>query len=76
MVFIHVLKFNHLKHHKCCFSDEDYEGNLAKMTCCGEILYEPIHMYLIQKITLQLANKNYKKNVILELVSILIFAII
>jgi fatty acid desaturase len=74
MVSIHAVKFNHIRHHKYCLSDADYEGKSAKMTWYGAILYGPIHMYLIHKITLQLANKNYKKNVILELASILIFA--
>jgi fatty acid desaturase len=76
MVSIHAVKFNHIRHHKYCLSEEDYEGKSAKMTWYGAILYGPIHMYLIHKITLQLANKNYKKNVILELVSIAIFATI
>lgn len=76
MVSIHAVKFNHIRHHKYCLSEDDYEGKSAKMTWYGAILYGPIHMYLIHKITLQFANINYKKNVILELVSITIFATI
>jgi fatty acid desaturase len=72
MVSIHAVKFNHIRHHKYCLSDEDYEGKSARMTWYGAILYGPVHMFLIHKITLQLGNKNYIKNVLLELASITI----
>lgn len=72
MVSVHAVKFNHIRHHKYCLSDEDYEGKSARMTWYGAILYGPMHMYLIHKITLQLGNKNYRKNVLLELISIAI----
>ncbi|GGF07332.1 fatty acid desaturase family protein [Flavobacterium limi] len=72
MVSIHAVKFNHIRHHKYCLTDEDYEGKSAGMTWYGAILYGPVHMFLIHKITLQLGNKNYIRNVILELTSIAI----
>lgn len=74
MTSIHAVKFNHIRHHKYCLTDDDYEGKSASMTWYGAILYGPVHMFLIHKVTLQLGNKNYRKNVILELVSIAIFA--
>lgn len=64
---IHAVKFNHIRHHKYCLSEEDYEGKSARMTWYGAILYGPIHMFLIHKITLQRGNENYKRNVALEL---------
>jgi fatty acid desaturase len=76
LVSIHAVKFNHIRHHKYCLSDEDYEGKPAKMKWYGAILYGPIHMFLIHKITFELANKNYIKNMILELSSIAIFVFI
>lgn len=76
MVSIHAVKFNHIRHHKYCLSDEDYEGKSAKMTWYGAILYGPIHMFLIHKVTLQKGNRNYVKNVILELFSIAVVAFI
>lgn len=76
MASIHAVKFNHIRHHKYCLTEDDYEGKSAGMTWYGAILYGPVHMFLIHKITLQLANKNYVKNVILELVSIAIFAFV
>lgn len=76
LVSIHAVKFNHIRHHKYCLSDEDYEGKSAKMTWYGAILYGPIHMFLIHKITFKLANKNYIKNMLLELSSITIFVFI
>lgn len=74
MVSIHAVKFNHIRHHKFCLAKEDYEGKSAGMTWYGAILYGPIHMFLIHKVTLQLGNSNYRRNVLLELVSIAIFA--
>lgn len=70
MVSIHAVKFNHIRHHKYCLGDEDYEGKSAGMSWYGAILYGPVHMFLIHKITLQLGNKDYRRNVLLELVSI------
>ena len=76
MTSIHAVKFNHIRHHKYCLTDEDYEGKSAGMTWYGAILYGPVHMFLIHKVTLQIGNKDYKRNVIAELVSIAIFAAI
>ncbi len=73
VVSIHAVKFNHLRHHKFCLSEDDYEGKSAGMTWYGAILYGPIHMFLIHKVTLQLGNARYRRNVILELLSIGIF---
>lgn len=74
MASIHAVKFNHIRHHKYCLSEEDYEGKSAGMTWYGAILYGPLHMFLIHKVTLQIGNKRYVRNVILELASIAIFA--
>ncbi|MGB0930998.1 MAG: fatty acid desaturase, partial [Chitinophagales bacterium] len=73
IVSVHAVKFNHLRHHRYCLEEEDYEGKSAKMTWYGAILYGPIHFFLIHKITLQIGNSNYRKNVIAELLSILVF---
>jgi len=67
---IHAIKFNHIRHHKYCLADEDYEGKSAGMTWYGAILYGPVHMFLIHKVTLQIGNKKYVRNVLLELFSI------
>jgi fatty acid desaturase len=76
MVSMHAVKFNHLRHHKFCLGEEDYEGKSASMTWYGAILYGPVHMFLIHKVTLQLGNNSYRKNVVLELLSAAIFAFI
>jgi len=73
LVSVHAVKFNHIRHHKYCLNDEDYEGKSARMTWYGAILYGPVHIFLIHKITLQLGNKNYRRNVIAELASIALF---
>ena len=74
MVSIHAVKFNHMRHHKYCLKEEDYEGKSAKMTWYGAILYGPVHTFLIHKVALQIGNMKYKRNVILELASITVFA--
>lgn len=76
MASIHAVKFNHIRHHKYCLGEEDYEGKSAGMTWYGAIFYGPVHMYLIHKVTLQLGNKSYKRNVLIELLSITLFAAI
>jgi len=74
MVSIHAVKFNHLRHHKYCLSEEDQEGKSAHMTWFGAILYGPIHMFKIHQVTWKIGNRNYKKNMSMELISILVFA--
>lgn len=74
MVSIHAVKLNHLRHHKYCLSDEDQEGKSAHMTWYGAILYGPIHIFKIHQITWKIGNKKYRKNMVLELISIVIFA--
>lgn len=70
MVSIHAIKFNHIRHHKYCLTEEDYEGKSARMTWYGAILYGPLHIFLIHKITWQKGNSKYRRNLILELISI------
>jgi fatty acid desaturase len=74
MASIHAVKFNHLRHHQYCLTEEDYEGKSAGMTWYGAILYGPIHMFLIHLVTLQKGNRRYVKNVLFELFSIAVFA--
>lgn len=74
IVSIHAVKFNHIRHHKFCLKEGDYEGKSAGMTWYGAIFYGPIHMFLIHKVTLKLGNKAYKINVLMELFSAFIFA--
>ena len=66
---IHAVKFNHIRHHRYCLMDKDYEGKSAKMTWYGAILYGPVHLFLIHKVTLQMGNKKEVRNVLLELIS-------
>lgn len=73
IVSIHAVKFNHLRHHKYCLSEEDQEGKSAHMTWYGAILYGPIQMLKIHLITWKLGNIKYKRNMILELISISLF---
>ena len=76
MASIHAVKFNHIRHHKYCLSEDDYEGRSAGMSWYGAIFYGPVHMFLIHKVTLQLGNKKYVRNVIAELAAIAAFAFI
>ncbi|MBE0390804.1 fatty acid desaturase [Flavobacterium sp. PL002] len=72
MVSIHAVKFNHLRHHKYCLTDEDQEGKSAHMTWYGAILYGPIHVFKIHQITWKIGSKKYRKNMLIELFSIMI----
>ncbi|MGJ1431142.1 fatty acid desaturase family protein [Sphingobacterium spiritivorum] len=76
LVSIHAVKFNHIRHHKYCLSEDDYEGKSANMTWYGAILYGPVHMFLIHKVTWQLGNNSYRRNMVLELISIAVFVCI
>lgn len=73
MASIHAVKFNHIRHHKYCLSEQDYEGKSARMSWYGAILYGPVHIFLIHRVTYQLGNKQYRRNMILELLSIAAF---
>ncbi|MEO0405384.1 MAG: fatty acid desaturase, partial [Bacteroidota bacterium] len=70
MVSIHAVKFNHLRHHKYCLTEEDHEGKAALMTWYGAIIYGPIHIFKIHQVNWQKGNRKYKKNMLLELASI------
>ena len=74
MASIHAVKFNHLRHHKYCLGEDDYEGKSAGMSWYGAILYGPVHMVLIHQVTLKHGNKRYRQNVIMELISVIVFA--
>jgi fatty acid desaturase len=76
MVSIHAFKFTHMRHHKYCMTEQDHEGRSAGMTWYGAILYGPVHMYLIHQVTLQLGNRSYRRNVIIELLSIAAFVFV
>ncbi|MGV3541167.1 MAG: fatty acid desaturase family protein [Rufibacter sp.] len=74
MISIHAVKFNHIRHHKYCLSEEDYEGKSAGMRWYGAILYGPVHVFKIHWVTLRIGNGCYRRNVLLELISIAAFA--
>lgn len=68
-----AVKFNHIRHHKYCLSDEDYEGKSAGMSWYGAILYGPVHMFLIHKVTWKKGNRNYRKHLVAELLAVITF---
>jgi len=76
VVSIHSVKFNHIRHHKYCLTKDDYEGKSAAMSWYGAIIYGPVHMFLIHKVTFQLGDKKYVQNMIAELISILVFLLL
>lgn len=73
---IHAVKFNHLQHHKHCLGEEDIEGRSAKMSWWRAILYGPQHMFLVHKVALQKGNKNYRRNIIAEMIAAGLFLVI
>ena len=73
VVSLHAVKFNHLRHHRFCLAEGDYEGKSAGMSWYGAVLYGPVHMFLIHKVTLRLGDRKYRWNVLFELASIAAF---
>ncbi len=70
---MHAVKFNHLRHHKYCLEENDYEGKVAKLKWLHALLYGPIHLFLIHYHTFRIGNKSYRRNVSIELIAITIF---
>ncbi len=70
---MHAVKFTHLRHHKYCIGEKDFEGKCAKLKWYEAILYGPRHIFSIHKAALTLGNRNYKKDVLIELSSMIIF---
>jgi fatty acid desaturase len=75
MTSIHAVKFSHLRHHKYCLGEQDHEGKCAKMPWHQAILYGPVHIFSIHKAAITLGTKKYKRDVIIEIVSVCIFMI-
>lgn len=72
----HAVKFSHLRHHKYCLGEEDYEGKCAKMSWYRAILYGPMHIFSIHKVALTLGPRHYKRDTLVEIVSIVLFVIV
>ena len=73
MTSIHAVKFSHLRHHKYCLGEQDHEGKCAKMSWYKAILYGPMHIFSIHKVVLTLGPGKYKRDVIIEIISIFTF---
>lgn len=73
MTSAHAVQFSHLRHHKYCLGEKDHEGKCARMAWYAAILYGPMHVYTIHKVALQEGNRFYKRDVRVEMLSILIF---
>lgn len=73
MVSMHAVQFNHLRHHKYCLGEEDYEGKPARMTWYTAILYGPVHIWMIHKMTWKAGNQKYRWHMFAELAAIVLF---
>ncbi len=76
MVSSHAVKFNHLRHHKYYPGREDHEGKCAQMKWYRAILHGPQHIYDIHSVTWKLGNKTYRKDLLIEVFSIILFTAI
>jgi len=70
MSSMHAVQYNHLRHHKYCLGEKDYEGKSARMSWWKAILYGPVHIFLIHKITWQYGSRKDVRNMLIELFSI------
>jgi hypothetical protein len=75
LVSAHAVKFCHLRHHKYCLGKEDHEGKCARMKWYQAILYGPVHIHTIHKVALRSGNRVYRRDVIIEMISILLFVV-
>lgn len=73
MSSIHAVRFNHLRHHRYCLGEEDYEGRTARMKWWQAILYGPLHIYHIHRVALRHGNARDRHNVCFELLSIAVY---
>lgn len=73
---IHAVKFSHMKHHKHCLSDEDWEGKAAGMTWYGSLLYGPLHYFQIHRIALLEGNKKMRRSVLIEMSAIVCLVLV
>jgi fatty acid desaturase len=73
-VSVHAVRFNHLRHHKYCLGEQDYEGKSAKMTWWQAILYGPIHIFLVHYVTWREGSRKDRLNMVFELFSVTMFA--
>ena len=70
----HAVKFNHLRHHKYCLGEEDHEGRCARMKWYQALFYGPVHIWMIHQITWQKGGPAYRRDMVLEVLSLLLFA--
>ncbi|MFT5822862.1 MAG: fatty acid desaturase [Crocinitomix sp.] len=73
VVSMRAVRFNHLRHHKYEMGEEDYEAKPGRMSALEAILYGPIHIYKIHKVTLEKGTASDRLHVALELASVAAF---
>lgn len=76
MSSMHAVQYNHLRHHKYCLGEKDYEGKSARMPWWKAILYGPVHIFLIHKITWLHGSRKDVRNMLIELFSIAAYTVL
>jgi fatty acid desaturase len=64
---LHVVKYNHLQHHKHCLSEKDIEGKSARMPWWKALLYGPIFPFELTRNALKNGKKSLRQWVVLEM---------
>jgi fatty acid desaturase len=72
---MHAVKCNHLRHHKYLLGPDDFEGRSARMTWWGAILYGPIHIWHIHRITWLVGGRKLRWLMLLDLLGIAGFVV-
>lgn len=67
-----AIKYNHLRHHKHCLSDDDVEGKCARMSAGKSLLYGPQFIYEQHVSALLSGKRKVVIPVILEMAGIVI----
>jgi fatty acid desaturase len=64
---MHAVQFNHLRHHKSTFGEDDVEGRHADMPAWRAVLFGPIFPILLHITALRHGNQKLRATVVAEL---------
>ncbi|MGB9464600.1 MAG: fatty acid desaturase [Candidatus Acidiferrum sp.] len=64
---MHAVQFNHLRHHRLTFGEDDVEGRHAEMPAWRTLLFGPAFPILLHITALQYGNRKLRATVVTEL---------
>jgi fatty acid desaturase len=64
---MHAIRWNHLRHHKLCMSEDDVEAMSARMPAWKALLIGPSFPWHLHRTALRLANRRERRWILAEL---------